>query len=50
MKLTDQQKIDIVEKYKSGQPSTKLAKEYSVTKQAILNILHVRKIEVRNGK
>lgn len=50
MKLTDQQKIEVVNKYKSGESSLKLAREYNVTKQAILNILRVRKVEIRNGK
>ena len=49
-KLNDQQKIDIVEKYKSGDSSVKLAKEYNVTKQNILLILKRRGVEIRNGK
>jgi Mor family transcriptional regulator len=49
-KLNDQQKIDIVEKYKSGDSSVKLAKEYSVSKQNILLILKRRGVEIRNGR
>lgn len=49
-KLNDQQKIDIVEKYKLGDSSIKLAKEYNVTKQNILLILKRRDVEIRNGK
>lgn len=49
MKLTDQQKIEIVNKYQNGSSSIKLAKEYEVTKQSILNILRVRKVKIRNG-
>jgi transposase-like protein len=50
MKLTDQQKIDIVTKYISGNSSVKLSKEYGISRQAILYILKVRKVEIRNGK
>jgi len=49
-KLTDQQKIDIVQKYKEGQSSVKLGKEYGVAKQSILSILKKRNVEIRNGK
>jgi len=51
-KLTDEQKIEIVKKYKEGESSLKLSVEYSVSKQAILNILKVRNINIRgkNGK
>lgn len=51
MKLTDQQKIDIVKKYeKDNYSSVKLSKEYNVTTQAILQILKVRGVKIRNGK
>lgn len=49
-KLDDQQKIDIVQKYKNGESSIKLAKEYSVAKQSILSILRNRNVEIRHGK
>jgi Mor family transcriptional regulator len=50
MKLTDQNKIDIVKKYESGDSSVKLSKEYNVTTQSILQILRVRGVNIRNGK
>lgn len=50
MKLTDQNKIDIVNKYNNGQSSVMLSKEYGVTTQAILHILKVRGVKIRNGK
>jgi transposase-like protein len=49
-KLTDHQKIEIVERYLNGESSTKLAHEYSIARQSILSILKVRKVEIRNGK
>lgn len=50
MKLTDQQKIDIVKKYLEGYSSNSLAKEYGITKQGILCILKVRNVEIRKRK
>lgn len=50
MKLTDQQKIEIVNKYINGESSLKLAKEYNISKQGVLGILKVRKVKIRNGK
>ena len=47
-KLTDEQKIEIVEKTKQGVSSRKLAKEYNVEKTSILSILKVR--GVKRGK
>jgi Mor family transcriptional regulator len=49
-KLTDQNKMDIVTKYNSGDSSVKLGKEYNVTPQAIIQILRVRGVNIRNGK
>ena len=49
-KLSDQQKLEIVDKYNSGSSSVKLSKEYNVTSQAILQILKVRGVNIRNGK
>lgn len=49
-KLTDQDKIDIVNKYNSGDSSVKLGKEYNITKQGIIQILKVRGVKIRNGK
>lgn len=51
-KLTDEQKIEIVKKYKDGESSVKLSKEFNVSTRAILNILKVRNITMRgnNGK
>lgn len=50
MKLTDQQKIDIVQKYESGKSSVELSKEYNVTRQSILSILRSRNIHIRNKR
>ncbi len=44
-KLTDQQKIEIVEKSLLGFSSRKLAEEYKVTHTSILSILRVRGIK-----
>jgi Mor family transcriptional regulator len=49
-KLTDQDKIDIVHKYNNGDSSVKLSKEYSITTQAILQMLKIRGVKIRNGK
>ena len=49
MKLTDQQKIDIVNRYTQGESSLKLAKAYGITKQSILSILKIRKVQIRGG-
>lgn len=45
MKLTDQQKIDITNKYKNGSSLRNLAKEYNVSKTSIFSILKVRNIK-----
>lgn len=50
MKLSDQQKIDIVQKYQNGKSSIELSKEYNVSKQSILSILKNRKVVIRNVK
>jgi len=52
MKLTDQQKIEIVERYQKGESSVSLSREYSITRQSVLSILKIRKIQIRgtNGK
>lgn len=50
MRLTDQQKIDIVIKYQNGDSSVKLAKEYKKTRQGILKILKARNVEIRHDK
>lgn len=47
MKLTDEQKIDIVQKYKNGQSSVKLSKEYQISRQSILSILKIRGVKIR---
>ena len=49
-KLTDQQKIDIVKKYEDGESSVKISKEYNVSRQAIIKILKVRNVSIRNEK
>lgn len=49
-KLSDQQKIDIVNRYVKGESSVKLGKEYGIAKQSILSILKIRGVEIRNGK
>lgn len=48
-RLTDQQKIDIVEMYKSGRSSVEVGKEFGVTHVAILGILKVRGVEIRKA-
>lgn len=52
MKLTDQNKIDIVNRYIKGESSVKLGEDFNVTRQAILAILRNRKVEIRskNGR
>jgi transposase-like protein len=52
MKLNDEQKIEIVKRYRSGESSVKLSKEYGITRQGILGILKVRNVNIRdnNGK
>lgn len=47
-KLSDQQKIEIVNRYVKGESSIKLSKEFNVSKTSILSILKVRNIEMRN--
>jgi transposase-like protein len=48
-KLTDQQKIEIVEKYKTGEYNCpQLGKEYEVTKGAILSLLHKRGVKIKS--
>ena len=47
MKLSDQDKINIVEEYVNGVSSLKLAEKYKVTKQSILALLRVRKVVIR---
>ena len=47
MKLSDLDKINVVEKYIRGESSLKLAKEYKVTKQSILSILKIRGVKIR---
>lgn len=49
-KLTDQQKIDLVQRYINGESSVKLASEYNIARQSVLSILKIRKIEIRHGK
>jgi len=48
MKLTDQEKIEIAQKYKSGDSTRKLAKEYKVCQTSIISILKVRGIKREN--
>ena len=47
-KLTDQQKIEIVERYINGESSVILSKEYGVSRTSIISILKVRHIERRD--
>lgn len=46
-KLSDQEKINIVEEYNSGISSVELSKKYKVSKQSILSILRVRNVKTR---
>jgi hypothetical protein len=50
MKLTDQQKIDIVSQYLAGQSSVQIGKLFGVTHVAILKMLKVRGVEIRKAK
>jgi Mor family transcriptional regulator len=50
MKLTDQQKIEVVNRYLNGESSPSLAKAFNISRQSILSILKIRKVEIRNGK
>lgn len=45
MKLSDQDKIDIVKKYKEGKSSRLLGNEYGVSYKSIISILKTRNIE-----
>lgn len=49
-RLTDEQKIEIVNKYVSGQSGEKLALEYGVRSQSIYSILKFRNIPKRHRK
>lgn len=46
-KLTDQNKIDIVERYKNGETSVMLGKDFGVSHVAILGVLKVRGVGIR---
>ena len=50
MKLTDEQKIEIVAKYKQGKSSVELSVLYGISRQSILSILKKRGVKIRNGK
>jgi transposase-like protein len=50
MRLTDEQKIEIVKKYQEGFSSVELSKEYGITRQSILSILKIRNIQIRSKK
>ena len=49
MRLSDQQKIDIVKQYENGFNSTQIAKLYHVSPGAILGLLHRRNVKVRTN-
>lgn len=49
-RLTDHEKIEVVEKYKAGASSCELAKIYGVQDSSILSLLKRRGIERRTNK
>ena len=49
MKLSDHDKKSVVIKYNEGAPTTKLAKEYMVSPQAISGILKRRNVKIRSA-
>lgn len=50
-KLSDQQKIDLVKDYQTGEFTlVKLSEKYLISRQAISRLLKHRNIEVRRGK
>lgn len=48
LRLSDQEKIDVVRKYESGMTTYKIAEIYGRCPNAILSILKVRGIKRRN--
>lgn len=50
MKLTDRDKIDIVDRYNSGESSVQIAKYYNITRQSVLQILKVRDVKIRTDR
>jgi Mor family transcriptional regulator len=50
MKLTDSEKIEILQKYNDGQSCSSLSREYKVSRQAIMSILRVRGVKTRGQK
>ena len=50
MKLSDQDKIDVVNKYLNGISAIKLAEEYHITRQSVVSILKVRGVNIRGKK
>ena len=49
MKLSDQDKISVVERYKSGESAISIAKSFGVSHTPIYSILRVRKIAIRSA-
>lgn len=49
-KISSNQKLEIIEKYKDGMSSVKLAKEYNVSSNCILGILKKSFVETRNPR
>ena len=49
-KLTDEQKIDLVRRYKAGEGSVVLAKAFGIVPNSVLSLLEVRGIERRKAK
>lgn len=47
-KTTDQQRIEIVQKYKDGFSSEILGKQYNISSAAIRGLLHRRNVQIRN--
>ena len=49
-RLTDIQKIQVVEKYESGLSSVEIGREFGITHVSILSLLKRRGIEIRKQK
>lgn len=49
-RLTDQEKIEVVEKYQQGLSSVELGKLYGISHVAILGLLKRRSIKIRTIK
>jgi uncharacterized protein (DUF433 family) len=49
VKLTDEQKIEICDRYRKGESGWRIAKDYPVTSQSIYSLLKCRKVQLRSA-